>query len=107
VSAWSVESDGVRLAVRVQPGAKAARIDGVANAADGGEVLKIRVTAPPAAGKANAALVAFLAKTLKLPKSAVTIISGHGAKLKTVHLAGAPADLAHRLRGSARPIDGS
>ena len=94
---WHAERDGVRLAVRLQPGAKAARIDGVVTDAEGGRMLKVRVAAPPADGKANAALVALLAKTLNIPKSAVTIRSGHGAKAKVLHLAGTPDDLAARL----------
>jgi uncharacterized protein (TIGR00251 family) len=107
MSAWRADTDGVRLAVRLQPGAKAARIDGVVTGADGERMLKVRVTAPPAEGKANTALVAVLAKTLNLSKSAVTIRSGHGAKTKTVHLAGAADDLARRLARIADVADES
>ncbi|MCL5109810.1 MAG: transcription termination factor Rho [Chloroflexi bacterium] len=60
-----------RLAVRVQPRAKANDIVGW----EGG-VLKVRLTAPPVEGKANKALVELLADKLRISKSAVTLVSG-------------------------------
>ncbi len=72
-----------RLAVRVQPRAKNNAIVGW----EGG-ALKIRLTAPPVEGKANKALVDFLAERLALSKSAVTVLSGHGARQKTVEISG-------------------
>ncbi len=95
---WQPVSDGVRLRVRLQPGAKAARIDGPVSLGDGTQALKIRVNAPATEGKANAALIHLLAKRWKRPKSAVTITAGANAREKTLHIAGDPADLAERLR---------
>jgi uncharacterized protein YggU (UPF0235/DUF167 family) len=54
----------------------------------------VRVAAPPVEGAANAALLAFLAKTLGLPRSALTLASGAGARLKLIDIPGCdPASL--------------
>ena len=51
--------------------------------------IKIRVTAPPAEGKANDALIRFLARTLEIPLSCIEIIKGHHSREKTVKISGA------------------
>jgi uncharacterized protein YggU (UPF0235/DUF167 family) len=61
-------------------------------------VLRIRVKAVPDKGKANAAVIALLARALGVPKAAVTLVSGDTARLKTVAIAGDPAELEQRLR---------
>ena len=88
---------GVTVAVRLTPKAAANRIDGVAEAEDGARVLQTRVTAAPEGGKANAALLRLLAKSWKLPKSALCVAAGGRSRRKTIHVAGAPAALAARL----------
>jgi uncharacterized protein YggU (UPF0235/DUF167 family) len=61
----------------------------------GRPVLKIRVSASASEGAANAAVVALIAKSLKLPKSAIVIARGDTARVKQLELAGAEeADLA-------------
>jgi hypothetical protein len=60
---------GVTLAVRAQPGAKKTAIQGVYGEGSKAQ-LKIAVQAPPLEGRANEALIAFLAKFFGLPKSA-------------------------------------
>ena len=75
---WRATPDGVELAVRLTPRGGTARIEGIADW-DGHPVLKVRVAAPPVEGAANAALVAFLAKSLGLPRSAVTLVAGDRA----------------------------
>jgi uncharacterized protein YggU (UPF0235/DUF167 family) len=85
----------VRLAVRVTPKGGRDASDGWAVDPSGRPYLKVRVSAAPADGEANAALTAFLAKTLKRPKSAVRIASGDTARLKMVEIEGIDAtDLA-------------
>jgi uncharacterized protein len=95
---WIVPVEhGLRLAVRLQPGAGKAWVGAPATRADGGEALKVWVTAAPEGGKANAALIALLAKTWRLPKGAFEIVSGRTSRNKTLLVAGDPASLAARL----------
>jgi uncharacterized protein len=64
-----------------------------------GAALKVAVTAAPERGKANEAVETLLAQALGLPRSAVTVVAGHGARAKRVEVAGlAEAELAARLR---------
>ena len=53
--------------------------------------LKVRVSSPPVEGAANAALIAFLAKALKIPRSAVRVVSGDTARVKRLELDGVEA----------------
>ena len=55
--------------------------------ADG--TLKVKIAAPPEKGKANDVLCAFLAEYYDVPRSAITIVSGHSAALKLVRVEGA------------------
>jgi len=77
-----------RFIVRVQPRASANEIVGF----DEAERLKVRVTAPPADGKANAAVTELLSDTLGVPKSAITIERGDTARSKTIRVDGIGAD---------------
>jgi hypothetical protein len=76
------------LAVRVTPKGGRDAIDGWAVDPSGRPYLKVRVSAAPADGEANAALIAFLAKALKRPKSALRIASGDTARLKILEIDG-------------------
>jgi uncharacterized protein (TIGR00251 family) len=67
------------LTLHIQP---AARRTGVVGRH--GDRLKIAVAAPPADGRANAALIAFLAETLALPKSSFALVSGASSREKRV-----------------------
>lgn len=83
------------LAVRLTPRGGRDAVDGWAVDADGRPYLKVRVSSPPVDGAANAALTAFLAKTLKIPRSAIRLASGETARLKRLELDGiGPDDLA-------------
>lgn len=94
---------GVRVALRVTPRASRNRIDGVRVDAAGRAFLSVRVTAPPVAGKANAALIKLLAKAWDLSPSRLSVVAGAKGRRKTVHVAGdAPlllARLSHRVAG--------
>jgi uncharacterized protein (TIGR00251 family) len=68
-------ASGVTLAVRARPGAKKTAINGIYGEGITAQ-LKIAVQAPPLEGRANEALIAFLAQTFGLPKSSVKLISG-------------------------------
>ncbi len=83
-----------RIRVRLTP--RAAR-DEIAGWQDG--LLRVRVTAPPVKGAANAALERLLAKALGVPKSAVGVVSGAKAREKIVGIGGLSQDEAvARLR---------
>ena len=94
---YRAEPGGILLAVRLTPRAARDGLDGTAALSDGRAVVVARVRALPADGAANAALVALLAKCLHVPKSAVTITAGHGARLKQVRVVGDPAALAREI----------
>src|SRR5260370_33371144 len=73
----------VILSVRVQPRASKDEITG-----ELGGALKVRLRAPAVDGRANEALVEFLADRLKRPKSAVRILSGERSRTKRVEIHG-------------------
>jgi uncharacterized protein YggU (UPF0235/DUF167 family) len=89
--------EGLELALRVTPNAGVDRIEGVEIRDDGAAVLRLRVTAVPDGGKANAAVVALLARGLDLPKSAIAIVTGETSRLKRVRISGDGAVLAARM----------
>ena len=78
---------GVSLAVRAQPGAKKTAIGGVYGEGTSAQ-LKIAVHAPPLEGRANLALVAFLAESFAVPKNAVELLSGESSRSKVFLLRG-------------------
>jgi len=53
-----------------------------------GDSLKVQVQAPPTDGKANERLCAFIAATLSLPKSSVTLVSGASSRQKRLAILG-------------------
>jgi uncharacterized protein len=79
-----VRPDGsLLLLLHVQPGAARTELAGLH-----GDMLKLRLAAPPVDGKANKAAVAFIAQLLRLPKSAVVIRSGLASRDKKFLLTG-------------------
>lgn len=88
---------GVRLSVRVTPRAARNAVGGLAADASGAQSLKVMVTAAAEGGKANAAVVALLAKTWRLPKSSIRVIVGATDRRKTLQIDGDPDDLARRI----------
>lgn len=74
---------GVRLEVSVQPRSSRNQVVGEQN-----EALKIKLTAPPVEGEANAALIDFLANYLKLPRKDIKIIKGETSRHKLVEIMG-------------------
>ena len=90
---WLREGDGrTTLTLHIQPGAKKTEVAGLY-----GDALKIRLAAPPVDGKANAALIEFVAERLGLAKSAVSLKSGQASRRKVLTVIGAPADAAKLL----------
>jgi uncharacterized protein (TIGR00251 family) len=74
-------ANGVRIFVQITPNAKKSEIIGVLD-----DALKIKLQAQPIEGKANEALVRFLADLLNVPKSSVTITHGHTGRRKTIEI---------------------
>src|SRR5712672_3677835 len=79
-------ADGCTLSVRVHPGARKNSVTGVH-----ADALKIALTAPPVNGKANEALISFLAETLHLPRARVALVAGATRRAKTVRITGKSA----------------
>lgn len=77
------EGDSVILSLHIQPGAKQTGVAG-----PHGEALKIRLAAPPVDGKANAALLAFVAEKVGVGKTAVELVSGQTSRAKRVRVTG-------------------
>jgi uncharacterized protein (TIGR00251 family) len=81
---WLAAAEGgVTLAIRAVP--RAAR-DEVAGLHDG--AIRIRLRAPPVDGKANEALVRFLAERLGIPRRSVAVVSGQTGRAKRVRVSG-------------------
>ena len=85
---YRLSPSGLSLFIRVTPNAGRDAIEGVETRDDNTAVLRIRVRAVPDKGKANAAVVALIAKALGVPKSSVSVTSGETARLKTLAVAG-------------------
>ncbi len=95
---------GVRTAVRLTPRGRADRIDGIGRTADGASVLLVSVSAPPADGRANDALLRLLAKEWDIARRDLTIVSGPKSRNKVVHVAGEASPLFERLAAALVPL---
>jgi len=76
------------LPIKLTFGASADRIDGWDVDVDGRPILKVRVRARPIEGEANTALIKLLAKTLGVPKSAVSLARGGQSRTKMIVVEG-------------------
>ena len=87
---------GTSFSVKVHPRARKNAITGVV-----GDALKIALTAPPAEGRANEALVEFLAELLQVPRASVTIAAGQSSRNKVIRVHGlSAAQVEERLRAA-------
>lgn len=77
------EGDGWLLSLHIQPGARKTEIAGLYDGA-----LKLRLAAPPVDGKANEALLHYLAERLGLPRRALELKSGATSRRKLVRVNG-------------------
>ena len=94
---WQRTATGLRLTVRLTPRGGRDALGGMRRDQAGRAQLLARVSPPPVDGAANAALVKLVAKTLGVPKSAVTLASGETARVKTLEIAGDPSALERAL----------
>lgn len=74
---------GLYLNVHVQPGAKRQQLRGLY-----GNAIKISIQAQAVDGKANQALVAFIAQALSLPRQQVQLASGQASRRKRIYIQG-------------------
>ena len=84
---FSKTATGYIVAVHAQPGAKRSEISGLH-----GERLKVRIAAPPLEGRANEALIEFLAQRLGLPRSKLRVLKGLQGRAKLVEIADSEID---------------
>ncbi len=96
------------MAVRLTPKSAADRIIGVVEDGPHGAALKAAVTAPPADGKANTALLRLLARHFDVAPRDLSIVGGAASRQKLVEFVGDPAALTRRIeqRLAACPIPG-
>lgn len=99
---FSVSGDHIRLSVRLTPNGGRDAVDGIETDADGGHMLKARVTAVPEKGKANKALIQLLAKWLKVPKSSLSVISGDTSRKKILRIDGDTEEISKKLEALLR-----
>jgi len=90
--------EGASLRVRAVPGARATEVAGLHAGA-----LRVRVAAPPVEGKANAALLAFLADTLGLRPRDLRLAAGASARDKLVVIRGRTPE---QVRAALGPLRG-
>ena len=80
--------NGVLINVRVQPRSSKRSIESVE-----GDVVRVKLTAPPADGAANAQLIEVLSKELRIRKSAISIVKGQASRDKVVEVRATPEEL--------------
>ena len=98
---WNVTPQGVLLRVHLQPRAAHDRVVGLH-----GEALKIALTAPPVENAANAALLAFLAALLQVPRASVSLMSGAKSREKRVLVSTTnPQHVAQRIKSTLLRVD--
>lgn len=83
MSFFSLQANTLVLRCVIQPKASCDEIIGVQD-----ERLKIRITAPPVDGKANAHLIRYLSDVLDIPRSRIELANGDTGKRKTLHITG-------------------
>ncbi|MBK8160580.1 MAG: DUF167 domain-containing protein [Rhodospirillaceae bacterium] len=90
-------ANGLRLRLRVTPKSRRAGPQGFVDLPEGGVALKFGINAAPEDGKANAAVIALLAKHLPVAKAAISVAVGAKDRRKLVDIRGDPEALARAL----------
>jgi len=94
-------ANGTTVAVRAQPGAKKTAIAGVYGEGANAQI-KIAVHAPPIEGRANTALIEFLADTFSISRKCVVLVSGETNRSKVFLLQGVTKARAEEILARAR-----
>lgn len=79
--------DGVSFTVKAVPGSSKTSIEGLI-----GDMLKVKLAAPPEKGKANKELISYLSKLLSIKKNDIKIVSGQSNPVKSVEVCNCPAE---------------
>lgn len=93
-------ADGARLQVRLTPGAGANGLRGIVRDAAGVARLAVSVTGVAEKGRANAALIALLARRLGIAKSRIALTRGATARTKCLEIEGTADELSGRLEAA-------
>lgn len=91
---WEVDG-GIQVKVRVQPRAAKNELTGLWDE----NTLKVRLTAPPVDGEANAACLRFFAKVFGCSQSSVRLVSGQTSRVKIIEISGVTLSYAHEVLG--------
>lgn len=78
---WRSTAEGIDIAAYIQPRSARNQICGLHDNA-----LKMKIAAPPVAGRANQELIRFFSKSLKIAKGQLTIRQGHTGRRKLIHI---------------------
>jgi hypothetical protein len=83
MSWYKQAGDTITLTLHAQPGARKSAVAGLH-----GDALKVRIAAPPVDGKANEALIAFVAKLFDVPRKQVRLLTGDTSRHKRLEVTG-------------------
>ncbi len=91
-------TSGYIVRVRLSPNSSCCKINGIFQTPDGSQYLKINIISVPEKGRANAELIAFLSKKLKIAKSQISIISGELDRYKKILITSTDNSLSETIR---------
>jgi uncharacterized protein (TIGR00251 family) len=92
VNPWRWIGVDLELEVHAQPGAKRTKAQGLH-----GGAIRIRIAAPALEGKANDALIAFVADALQVPRRRCVLVSGHASRQKRLRIEAPDRALSERV----------
>ncbi len=92
---YRIGEDSITLSLHIQPGAKKSGIAGLH-----GDALKIRLAAPPIEGRANEALLKYMARLFDVPLRQIVLLQGEQSRHKVVSIKGSQVDPETLIEGS-------
>ncbi len=92
---YRIGEDSITLTLHIQPGAKKSGIAGLH-----GDALKIRLAAPPIEGRANEALLKYMARLFDVPLRQIVLLQGEQSRHKVVSIKGSQVDPETLIEGS-------
>ncbi|MGN7158408.1 DUF167 domain-containing protein [Sphingomonas sp. SAFR-052] len=96
---FTLDATGATLTIRATPKASKTAVTGVVALDGDSTALGLRIAAPPVDGAANEEVVRFVAKQLRVGRSAVTLVAGQSSRIKRLPVEGDPAVLEAALQG--------